>query len=249
MYNFRLETLLYFARIRQLNGIFRSVAFYGFGDLYDPCVVMITVQSGIMQSCAIYNRYSQVLRTTEAMMNVLNYTTVEWAFEDARNGYTQEHASYFNSPPSSPLPNLSQPTPPPDTRTRNIQNQKTQPLKAVKKPQYSDHLQADTLSYFPPTKNPTRSFASAPEPHHVVPPNNDRLVQERSANLIPLRLKSVPRSEVLQWKGNVKSIYMRTNGINTIAQIATMLLLSPSDVLQILRQLEKEGLISLEKSI
>lgn len=249
MYNFRLETLLYFARIRQLEGTFRSAAFYGFGDLYDPCVVTITVQSGVMLSCTIYNRYSQVLKITKAMMDVLHHTTVAWTFEDAGYGYTYGQTSPAYSPPTPPLPDLNPPPPTPREQAKYAQTRKTTPLNNMRNPQHSDQFQAETISYPPPTKNPTRPFTFATEPHYPISPNNNKSTQNDFLNLIPLRLKAVPRSEVLQWKGNIKSIYMRTNGINTITQIATMLSLPAADVLQILRQLEKDGLISLRKPV
>ena len=250
MYNFRLETLLYFARIRQLKGTFRSAAFYGFGDLYDPCVVMITVQSGVMLSCTIYNRYSQVLKITAAMMDVLYHTTVSWIFEDAEHGYQYGPSSSSHAAAAPPLPDLDPPAPTPGDQKKHPQYRRTTPLNtSMRNPQHSDQFQADTISYPPPTKNTTRPFTSATEPHHPSSQNNHEASQNDFLNLIPLRLKTVPRSEVLQWKGNIKSIYMRTNGINTIVQIATMLSLPAEDVLQILRQLEKDGLISLRRPL
>jgi hypothetical protein len=257
MYNFSLETLLYFARIRQLKGAFRSAAFYGFGDIYDPCVIMITVQSGSMLSCTIYNRYSQIIEITEAMMNVLHHSVVEWTFEDATPGYTHGHASSFDNPsaPSSPnwrqqtpppsSPNWRQQTPPPGSQMGYPQYQRMSPLNGVRNPQHTDHFQTDALSYSPAPRNTTGPFTFTTEPHYPVSPNNTGPQRDSFLTLVPLRLKAVPRSEVLQWKGNIKSIYMRTNGINTITQIATMLSLPAADVLQILQQLEKEGLISL----
>jgi hypothetical protein len=125
----------------------------------------------------------------------------------------------------------------------------TPPPNGIRNPQHSGQFQADAISYSPASKNSTGPFTFSTGPHYPVPENNNGAMQDRFLNFIPLRLKAVPRSEVLQWKGNIKSIYMRTNGINTIAQIATMLSLPAADVLQILQQLEKDGLISLGRPV
>ncbi|BCL84082.1 hypothetical protein ccbrp13_65470 [Ktedonobacteria bacterium brp13] len=241
MYNFSLETLLYFAKIRQLKGTFHSSAFYGFGDFYDPCVVTITVQSGSLLSCIIYDRYSQIIENTEPVMNVLRRTVVEWTFKNTTNG----HESSFTAPSTSSLPELDQLSSFDIAQTVKAQPQRTPPpLNTMRNPRYSDNFQTDTFSYAPAAKSPTGPIMFTAEPHYNIPPMLDRF-----PNLVPHRLKSVSRSEILQWKGNIKSIYMRTNGINTIAQIATMLSLRVSDVLQILLQLEKDGLISLDNPV
>jgi hypothetical protein len=240
MYNFSLDTLLYFAKIRQLKGTFQASAFYGFGDFYDPCIVIITVQSGSLFSCIIYDRYSQIIENTEPVMNVLRRTVVEWTFKNPTNG----QASSFAIPPNSSLPEL-EPSSFDIAQAMKAQQQRTPPpLNTIRNPRSSDNFQTDAFSYAPAAKNPTGPIMFTTEPYHNMPPMLDRF-----PNLVPHRLKSVPRAEVLQWKGNIKSIYMRTNGINTIAQIATMLSLQVPDVLQILLQLEKDGLISLDNPV
>ncbi|WP_126594764.1 hypothetical protein [Dictyobacter aurantiacus] len=246
MYTFSLGTLLYVARIRQLKGTFRSAVFYGCGDFHDPCVAIVTVQSGVMLSCNIYNRFSQIIDITEGIIDLLYHTIVEWFFDDA----TDEHIPSFNSPSTPSSPDLSQSSPIPGSQMGNPQQPRTSPLKDIGNPQQPNHFPSGTFSYSPATKNPSGSFAFPVEPHSSVPPHNNRSQSDGFHNLIPHRIKAVPRSEILQWKENVKSIYMRINGINTIAQIASMLSLPVwDDVRHILLQLEKDGLIVLKRPV
>ncbi|GCF11172.1 hypothetical protein [Dictyobacter arantiisoli] len=248
MYSFNLETLLYFARIRHLRGTFQSNAFYGFGAFHDPCVVIITVYSGSILSCNIYNRHSQMMENAEPALDVLRHTVAEWTFNHTTGGQ--------NNTTGGPIPSFAPPSAP---SSPNINLSSSEHLSSSVKPQPQGNLpplnimgnsrpsgsfQSDAFSALPAARNPTGPVMFTTEPYQ-----NSSSKLDLFPNLVPHRLKAVSGAEVLQWKGNIKSIYMRTNGINTIAQIATMLSLEMLDVLQILLQLEKDGLISLDKPV